>query len=155
MENLLAKTRYRFRVAAVTLNETSSFSNWSEILHTNCKCCWTLPWCTSAFFHTCACSYMYILLHSYVPSENWSSFAWFESWASKVNMENNILHNTWRANDASYLAYFYWYQNTSQCHATTISCCYILVADWLRGPTRYRAWTVHFKLVWQSWLLSW
>ena len=44
-------------------------------------------------------------------------------------MKNNLLHNTWRANDASYLAYFHWYQYTSQCHAVIISCCNILVAD--------------------------
>ena len=38
VENLLAKTKYKFRVAAVTLYETSSFSNWSDVFHTNCKC---------------------------------------------------------------------------------------------------------------------
>ena len=43
VENLLAKTKYKFRVAAVTLNETSSFSNWSDVFHTNCKCYCAFP----------------------------------------------------------------------------------------------------------------
>ena len=84
VENLLAKTKYKFRVAAVTLYETSSFSNWSHVFHTNCKCYCAFP-----------VAFNYTRLHRLLKS-NW--FLRLVTWTGKVKIGHNP-HLFWSAND--------------------------------------------------------